>query len=295
MKLIDILPEHIGRAKYNKNPEEIVRKAVKSGVDVNEEIEKGNNALHYKGIYDYIKVLVECGIDVNKKNDAGETPIELMAKRNDWADYEKLYVREHQTPEMRKGLRETLIKLAKENVYNTTVNIMLWDMGKLKEVDGQDEDGKTAMLIYAENKNWKAVNELRRQGWSRYQKDKEGNSVIKKYPKMKKSMKKFENYIKYNRYDRETSKKIEIDFTEEYGRIPGPRKLIKVLNETDSTYIEESKQLIERHKMHKLGIAMIRVVPMMMLWRKVATEKVYHPSRMKFEIPAQKKRNAGKN
>jgi len=57
----------IGYAKYNLNTKEIVRKAVKSGVDVNEEIKEGN-ALHYRGIYDYIKVLEECGINVNKNN-----------------------------------------------------------------------------------------------------------------------------------------------------------------------------------------------------------------------------------
>jgi hypothetical protein len=49
-------------------------------------------------------------------------------------------------------------------------------------------------------------------------------------------------------------------------------------------YKEQEIRKEMKKKMHKIGVIMIRVVPMMMLWRKRATERVYHPSRMKFEI-----------
>ena len=276
MSIRDIIP--INGNKYNLNPQTEIRRCVAAGIDINETIENGNTALHYaadRGWIDYIKVLVECGIEVNKQNAKGETAIELIAKKDRWPEYEKL--RSWTEPHM-------LIKCAKMNMYNTTVCMMIKDLEeRINDVD--IETGKTVLRIYADKKNKKAVEKVLRYGGDPYVEDNMGITAICKYPeKVKKSRMKFGDYIKYNRFNRKISRYIE----EDHKIIPTPKGLLRILKKEDegfgTTYYEEAKTIVERYEMHKLGVILIRVVPMMMIWRKRATERVYHPSKMKLEF-----------
>ncbi len=277
MSIASILP--INGKEYNIDPEDEIREGVAKGIDINEIIEGGNNALHYairKGWMDYIEVLIECGIDVNKINDKGNTAADIAGFMDRWPEFERMEA----TIEPK-----TVIKMARSNTFNYTIVLMITQLENQERLNETDEEtGETIMKIYADNKNKKAAKVVLNHGGDPYVKDKKGESVREKYPEMcNKTMMKFRKYLDFNRFNRKISRYIK----EDCPNIRTPQGLmakLKPYRRDGNTYYNIAVEIVEHYRMHRLGVIMIRVVPMMMLWRKRATERLYHPDRMNFNI-----------
>lgn len=277
MSIRSLLPEPIGPAAYHLNPDIIIRDAVASGINVHENLGHGNTALHFVARYgwiDYINPLVDAGIDVNKPNDAGKTAIDIIAELNRWPEFEKL--RTFTT-------LSNLFYMASKNILNSTVILMLKE---LEPLVNSPLTGKTVLHLYAAKKHTKAVRFVLKYGADPYLPDIHGFTVMHShYRLVHKTRMSFPNYIKYNRFDRKISRFIE----EDYDRIPSPKSLLLSLDQSgdrDGTYYYQAVEIINHFHMHRLGVVLIRVIPMLLLWRKRATERCFHPSRLSFDMVA---------
>ena len=192
-------------------------------------------------------------------------------------------------------LQQVMINLANSNVYNMTVVCILTyfsiDMFETNINNVIDDNGKTILRIYADHGNQNAVDTILKQGGDPYKGDNAGITPIKMYPNLiKKSMMLFSEYVKFNRYNgefyRDASQWLEENNIQTQSQLY--KFIDKIENSRDAynwvEYCCIAYSIVRRYNMHRLGVIMIRVVPMMLLWRKRATERLYHPTRMNFQL-----------